>query len=301
MTARLPERRLPPWLRKRIPAARQAGEVQRTIEDLRLTTVCHGAKCPNRAECFSCGTLTFMILGEVCTRECGFCAVERGAPQPPRPDEPEAVAEAAKRLALRHVVITSVTRDDLPEGGAAHFARTVGTVCRQLPSATIEVLAPDFRGDAGALDCVLDAGCDVFNHNLETVRRLTARVRPQADYDRSLAVLAHAAAWRAARADRPTMQIKSGLMLGLGERDDEVLASLHELRSAGCEVLTLGQYLQPNPGNLPVARFVPPAEFDPWRERALALGFRAVAAGPWVRSSYRADQVHAEAGGSTTP
>lgn len=299
MTARAPGRRLPPWLRRRIPAGGHIGVVQQTIDALRLETVCHGAKCPNRTECFSCGTVTFMILGDVCTRECGFCAVDTGKPKAPRLEEPQAVAEAAKRLALRHVVITSVTRDDLPDGGAAHFAETVRAVCRRLPSATIEVLTPDFGGDSDALDCVLNAGCDVFNHNLETVRRLTARVRPQANYDRSLAVLAHAAA-RRRDTKPPGMLIKSGLMLGLGERDDELLASLRDLRSAGCEVLTLGQYLQPGPENLSVDRYVPPAEFDTWRERALALGFRAVAAGPWVRSSYQADRVHAEASASFT-
>jgi lipoic acid synthetase len=300
MTARPPERRLPPWLHKRIPAGGHTGVVQRIIDALHLATVCHGAKCPNRAECFACGTLTFMIMGGVCTRACGFCAVQRGAPPPLPSEEPEAVAEAAQRLGLRHVVITSVTRDDLPDGGAAHFAKTVRAVRRRLPSATIEVLTPDFNGNTDAIDCVLDAGCNVFNHNLETVQHLTARVRPQADYDRSLGVLAHAATWRSA-AERSSMQIKSGLMLGLGESDDDVLTSLQELRSAGCGVLTLGQYLQPGPENLPVARFVQPAEFDAWRERVLALGFRAVAAGPWVRSSYQADRIHAEADGATTP
>jgi len=300
MTARPPERRLPPWLRKRIPAGGHASVVQRIIDALHLTTVCHGAKCPNRAECFACGTLTVMILGDVCTRECGFCAVGAGEPGPPKPEEPEAVAEAAERLRLQHVVITSVTRDDLSDGGAAHFAKTIRAVRRRLPSTTIEVLTPDFGGSTDAIDCVLDAGCDVFNHNLETVRRLTARVRPQADYDRSLAVLAHAAEWRAASAERATLQVKSGLMLGLGESDDEVSASLQDLHSAGCDVLTLGQYLQPGPDNLPVARFVPPAEFDTWRQQALDLGFRAVAAGPWVRSSYHADRVRAEASGATS-
>ena len=290
--------RLPRWLRRPIPAGPQAVVVRQTVDELNLTTVCHGARCPNRAECFACGTLTFMILGGICTRDCAFCAVPSGEPARPDPNEPETVAKAARRLGLQHVVITSVTRDDLSDGGADQFVRTIRAVRRRMPSATIEVLTPDFQGRVEALECVLTAGCDVFNHNLETVRRLTEIVRPQADTDRSLGVLARAAQWRGASLQRSRMQIKSGLMLGLGERDDEVFASLRELRAAGCDVLTLGQYLRPGPANVPVQRFVPPEAFDEWRIRALDLGFRAVAAGPWVRSSYHAGRTHAHAAGS---
>ena len=279
--------RLPAWLRRKVPASGLAPGVRRLLDELNLHTVCTGARCPNRAECFARGTATFMILGRVCTRSCRFCAVPTGPPGLLRDDEPDAVAQAAAALGLRHVVITSVTRDDLPDGGAGHFARTVLAVRRRLPAAGIEVLAPDFLGRRDAIETVLDAGPNVFNHNLETVARLSPLLRPQASYARSLGVLALAAEG-AARLGRPR-HVKSGLMLGLGETDAEILAALGDLRRAGCDLLTLGQYLAPSPGHAPVERFVPPEEFEHWRTVAAGLGFAAVAAGPVVRSSYRAE------------
>jgi len=278
-----PRRRLPPWLRKTLPVSAHSAIVQRVLGGFELATVCHSAKCPNRAECFAEGTATFMILGEVCSRECTFCAVDSGRPQPPRPAEPQTVAEAVARLGLRHAVITSVTRDDLPDGGASHFARTILAVRSRCPQTTVEVLTPDFQGDLRALDCVLDAEPNVFNHNLETVRRLYPMARHQADYDRSLALLAHAAG---SQGDH--RWTKSGLMVGLGETDDELMGAVADLRRAGCDILTLGQYLRPTDQSLPVARFVEPAQFDAWRAEALAMGFSAVVAGPFVRSSYHA-------------
>ncbi len=247
-----------------------------------LNTVCESAQCPNRQECFHRGTATFMILGKICTRRCRFCAVESGAPRPPDPDEPRRVAETAARLGLRHVVVTSVTRDDLPDGGAGAFAAVVSWI-RFRPGITVETLTPDFQGQAAALAAVLEAGPDVFNHNLETVERLQPAIRPQADYRRSLAVL------RAAGRHRPRPVVKSGLMVGLGETDSELFRALADLRAAGCDALTLGQYLAPSREHLPVDRFVPPERFAEYREKALILGFTAVAAGPLARSSYRAE------------
>jgi lipoyl synthase len=278
--------RFPPWLVKRIPSGDEAGRVRRLVAELGLATVCSGAHCPNQVECFARGTATFMILGDRCTRSCRFCAVTKGDAGPLRDDEPEAVAEACARLALRHVVITSVTRDDLPDGGAGHFARTIRAVRSRLPQAAIEVLVPDFRGDTAAIDAVLDAGPDVFNHNIETVPRLYAEVRPEADYRRSLDVLAYAR-----RVGRGLMT-KSGLMVGLGERDEEVSAVLRDLRGAGCDLLTIGQYLAPSPSHWPVARFVEPERFKAWEEEARSLGFAAASAGPFVRSSYEAEGVY---------
>lgn len=278
-----PRRRLPPWLRKTLPVSGHSAIVQRVLDGFELPTVCHSAKCPNRAECFAEGTATFMILGEICSRQCAFCAVDSGQPHPPRSAEPQTVAEAVARLRLRHAVITSVTRDDLPDGGASHFARTIRAIRRRCPGTTVEVLTPDFQGDVSAVDAVLDAEPHVFNHNLETVRRLYRTVRPQADYDQSLALLAHAAARQG-----ENRWTKSGLMVGLDETDDELISALADLRRAGCNILTLGQYLRPTDDSLPVARFVEPAQFDDWRADALAMGFSAVVAGPFVRSSYHA-------------
>lgn len=283
-------RRLPDWLVIKPQPVAQAGRVRRVLAQLGLATVCTSARCPNRSECFSRGTATFMILGEVCTRRCRFCAVGQGTPQPVRADEPAALAEAAAKLDLRHVVITSVTRDDLPDGGAGHFARTIGALRQRLPQAVVEVLVGDFAGQAEAIDAVLAAGPDVFNHNIETVPRLYPAVRPQADYRRSLGVLSRAAAARL-----PQQLVKSGLMVGLGETPAEVAAVMAELRQAGCDVLTIGQYLQPARDKLPVAEFIPPAQFDAYRKDALAMGFVAVAAGPFVRSSYNAQAVHRQA------
>ncbi|MCA1808171.1 MAG: lipoyl synthase [Kiritimatiellia bacterium] len=278
--------RLPPWIRVRAPAdGFKLDAVHRTLRATGLPTVCESAHCPNRAECFARGTATVMILGEICTRDCRFCAVTHGTPQPPAPDEPERVAELARRLKLRYVVVTSVTRDDLPDGGAGVFA----AVIRQLKSipVQVEVLTPDFQGHEPSIATVIQAEPDVFNHNLETVRRLQALIRPQADYQRSLEVLR-----MASRMDS-RVTIKSGLMLGLGETDAELREALRDLRAQGCMALTLGQYLAPSRNHHPVERFVPPAEFDAWRQTALEMGFAAVAAGPLVRSSYRADELAA--------
>ncbi len=281
--------RFPPWIRKRVPAQGTAGEVRRLLADLGLATVCSGAHCPNQAECFARGTATFLILGSTCTRGCRFCAIEAREPGPLREDEPEAVAEACARLLLKHVVVTSVTRDDLPDGGAGHFARTIRAIRARLPESVIEVLTPDFQGDAGALRTVLDARPEIFNHNVETVPRLYREVRPEADYRRSLDVLRAAKAYAAENA--PGVWTKSGLMVGLGETDEEVREAMADLRKAGCDILTVGQYLAPSSGHLPVARFVEPARFEAWEDEARAMGFRAAACGPFVRSSYRAEQV----------
>ncbi len=256
-----------------------------------LHTVCEGAKCPNRAACWHDSAAAFLILGDACTRDCRFCAIPHAAqPLPPDPDEPARLAEAAAALGLRHVVVTSVTRDDLPDGGAAHFAAVVHAIRARIPAASVEVLVPDFQGDRTAAAVVLAARPDIFNHNLETVERLHPAVRPQADYRRSLAVLAQAAQGAA--------RVKSGLMLGLGETDDEIAATLRDLLAAGVALLTLGQYLAPSAAHHPVARFVPPAEFDRWRDDALALGFACVAAAPHVRSSYHAEELLASGGAS---
>ena len=277
----------PRWLWRRASAEAEAavGRMERLLADLSLHTVCQEARCPNIAECFGRGTATFMILGDTCTRDCRFCAIKHGRPAPPDPGEPERVAEAAARLGLRHVVITSVTRDDLPDGGAGQFAETVWAVRRRLPEATVEVLIPDFGGSCAALEMVLAAAPDVLNHNLETVPRLYRRVRPGADYHCSLGVLA----WAGTRA--PQMVTKSGLMLGLGETVEEVLGVMYDLRRAGCDVLTLGQYLQPTEEQLGVVRYVPPHEFAAYEGKGLEMGFRAVVAGPLVRSSYRAAEL----------
>ena len=279
----------PAWLRKRVPTGEEAARVRSLLSQLHLETVCSQAHCPNLPECFARGTATFLILGSTCTRSCRFCAIASAPPGPPRPEEPEAVAEACAALALRHVVVTSVTRDDLPDGGAAHFAQTIRAIRSRLPGAVIEVLTPDFQGDLVAVDAVLEAGPDIFNHNVETVPRLYPTVRPQADYRRSLAVLAHAKRRLAEPSRR--LYTKSGLMVGLGEKAEEVSAALRDLRGAGCDILTIGQYLAPSPEHHPVVRFVEPAEFEAWEAEARRLGFVAVAAGPFVRSSYQAESV----------
>jgi len=287
LSVALPEQ--PSWLWRRVSAGMKAAvaRMERLLADLDLHTVCQAARCPNIAECFGRGTATFMILGDVCTRNCRFCALggreRRGRPALLDPGEPERVAEAAVRLGLRHVVVTSATRDDLPDGGASQFAAVVRAVRRRLREAVVEVLIPDFGGSRAALETVLAAEPDVLNHNLETVPRLYPQVCPQADYDRSLGVLA----W--AKAHTPRMVTKSGLMLGLGERAAEVLRVLYDLRRARCDLLTLGQYLQPTDRQLSVVRYVLPAEFAWYKDKAEALGFRGVAAGPLVRSSHRAD------------
>jgi lipoyl synthase len=279
--------RKPDWLSRPLPADPDFSRIRSLLEDGRLHTVCREARCPNCGECFSRGTATFLILGDCCTRRCRFCAVTQGTPERPDPDEPRRVAEAAARMSLSYVVVTSVTRDDLTDGGAGLFAETIRSLRARIPSARIEVLIPDFQGDEAALRTVLEARPDVLNHNLETVARLYPEVRPQAMYDRSLELL------RRTGAHAPGMAVKSGLMLGLGERPDEIESALRDLLGAGCQLLTLGQYLQPRRDCLPVARYVPPGEFDAWREAALGMGFSRVASGPLVRSSYHAEELTA--------
>ena len=257
---------------------------QALIGELKLETICESGKCPNRSECWTRKTASFMILGEICTRPCGFCAVPRGKPEEVAHDEPERLAEACARLGLKHVVITSVTRDDLLDGGAEHFRRCVLAV-RERTGATIEVLIPDFNGDKSALDTVLSASPEVFNHNMETVARQQRYVRRKSQYAVSLNVLEYA------KKARPDLRTKTGLMLGLGETTDEVIETLADLRAIGCDLLTMGQYLQPSAKHLPVERYLPPSEFDELGRIAKLLGFLEVASGPFVRSSYHADEM----------
>ncbi len=280
-----PPRRLPEWLRRDLPKGNFNNFTAGLLDELRLETVCDNAKCPNRMECYSQKTATFMILGNVCTRPCGFCAVSRGKPEALELDEPARVAEAALRLGLKHVVITSVTRDDLPDGGGEHFYQSVLAV-REKTSATIEVLTPDFIQHKQGLDRVIDSAPEVFNHNMETVPRLYRKVRgPKSDYNWTLELLARIKQRDAA------IKTKSGLMLGLGETRDELVQCLADLRSFGCDFLTLGQYLQPGLRYLPVTRYVPPEEFTELGEIAQMMGFEKVASGPFVRSSYHAREM----------
>lgn len=279
-----PARRLPDWLKRPLPAGNENFYTHSLLRELRLETVCENARCPNRPECYARRTATFMILGNICTRPCGFCSVPRGTPDALEDDEPQRVAEAAHRLGLKHVVITSVTRDDLPDGGADHFARCVLAV-RERTGAAVEVLTPDFLGDARAIDRVLDAQPEVYNHNTETVPRFYKKVRGRADYRRSLDLLEYV------KRRAPHMLTKSGLMLGLGETRDELLDTLADLREVRCDALTLGQYLTPTLKHVPVVRYLPPAEFDELGVLARSLGFSKVASGPYVRSSYHADEL----------
>ena len=279
------KRRLPSWLKRPMPQPGMA-YTSNVISDLRLETVCESAKCPNRTECWSKQTATFMILGNVCTRPCGFCSVPKGKTEILQADEPARVAEAAERLGLRYVVITSVTRDDLLDGGAEHFYECVLAV-RERTGAKVEVLTPDFLGRRSAISRVIASRPDVFNHNTETVPRLYHRVRRNAEYQRTLDLL------QQVKDEAPDMPTKSGLMLGLGETLDELLDVFADLRAVGCDMLTLGQYLQPTPDHLPVERFVPPEEFDEIGELAKRLGFGMVASGPFVRSSYHAGEMAA--------
>jgi lipoic acid synthetase len=276
----------PTWLRRRLPTSPAYSQVRRLISKGHLHTVCQEAKCPNQFECFSARTATFLILGSQCTRTCRFCAVAAGPCEPPDFQEPARVAEAARQMKLRYVVVTSVTRDDLPDGGAGLFAETIRQIRRKIPDAQIEVLIPDFQGDRNALTEVLRAGPNVLNHNIETVPRLYATVRPEAVYERSLELLKRASAFK-----RP-IPVKSGLMLGLGETSTEIRRTLKDIHDAGCQMLTIGQYLQPSKRHLPVERFVTPKEFDAWRREALAIGFAEVVSGPFARSSYHARELH---------
>ena len=277
--------RLPDWLRITLPKSDSFARTRSLLDELKLHTVCESAKCPNHWECWEKGTATFMIAGDRCTRACGFCAVSTAKPLPLEADEPRRVAEATRRMRLRHVVITAVARDDLADGGAGHFARTIVAVRELNPGTVIEVLVPDFNASDAAIDSVLAANPHIFNHNLETVRRLTPAVRHRATYDRSLSVLR---AVKEKRGDK--IYTKSGLMLGLGEREEEVMLALEDLRRAGCDILTLGQYLQPTLRHLPVMEFVLPEKFANYGKRADEMGFVHVASGPMVRSSYHADE-----------
>ncbi|MDP2300226.1 MAG: lipoyl synthase [Actinomycetota bacterium] len=280
--------RLPAWLRRPLAHAGEYRAVEDLLGELHLATVCQEAKCPNRGECFASGTATFLVAGDVCTRGCRFCAVETRAPLPLDPDEPARVAEAVARLGLRHAVVTMVTRDDLPDGAAGHVVATIAAIRSAAPGVAVEVLVSDLGGSAEAVDLVVDARPDVFNHNLETVPRLYAGVRPGADYARSLSVLAHA------KERAPGMPTKSGLMLGLGETRDEVLAVMRDLRDVGCDLLTLGQYLRPSSAHLPVAAFIEPAEFASLAREGRKMGFSGVASAPLVRSSYHAAELVAD-------
>ena len=280
-----PRPRLPEWLRIRLPTTDGFSQTRALLDELNLHTVCQSARCPNHWECWSKGTATFMIAGDRCTRACSFCAVTTAKPFALEADEPDRVAEATRRMGLRHVVITAVARDDLADGGAGHFAQTIQAVKRLNPETVIEVLTPDFNDRDAAIDTVLAAAPHIFNHNLETVRRLTPAVRSRATYERSLSVLR-----KVKTRLGPAIYTKSGLMLGLGETEPELFTALEDLRQAGCDILTLGQYLQPTLHHLPVVEFVSPHRFAAYGRRATGMGFVHVASGPMVRSSYHADE-----------
>ncbi len=280
-----PRLRLPPWIRAQAHASPRVVRLKALLRKAGLHTVCEEASCPNLGECFHHGTATFMILGDLCTRRCPFCDVGHGRPLPPDPQEPEHLAETVAAMGLRYVVITSVDRDDLRDGGAVHFAACIRAVRSRAPGTRIEILTPDFRGRLDtALDILAATPPDVLNHNLETVPRLYRACRPGADYHHSLALLA------AFKRRLPAMPTKSGIMLGLGETDDEVLEVMRDLRAHAVDMLTIGQYLQPSRHHLPVARYVPPEQFAQFERLGLEMGFRSVASGPLVRSSYHADR-----------
>jgi lipoic acid synthetase len=272
----------PAWLRRSIPSGAAFRGLQDMLGSKGLHTVCQEALCPNLGECFSHGTAAFLILGDRCTRNCRFCAVAHGPLSPPDPEEPSRVAEAVDRLGLSYAVVTSVTRDDLADGGASQFAETIGEIRIRMPRTKVEVLIPDFQGDEKALRTVIDASPHVLNHNIETVPGLYPTVRPQAVYERSIRLL------HTARTLAPTLPTKSGIMLGLGESYGEVLQTLRDILNAGCRIVTIGQYLQPSTDHLPVYRYVPPEEFEALRHTALQMGFAHASCGPLVRSSYHA-------------
>jgi lipoyl synthase len=278
----VPRPRHPEWIRQRTPGGERYIYLKNVLREFKLHTVCEEAKCPNMGECWSHGAATFMLMGDVCTRRCHFCAVGKGKPAPLDPAEPDRVAAAVEALGLDYVVLTSVDRDDLPDQGSTHFAATVETIHRRRPSCSIEALIPDFRGDRDCIARTANAPLRVLAHNVETVPRLYKSVRPGSAYERSLQVLT------LAKEIRPDLLTKSGLMLGLGETNEEVLAVAQDLRAHNCDILTLGQYLRPSANELPVQRYLPPAEFAELRDNALALGFRHVESGPLVRSSYHA-------------
>jgi lipoic acid synthetase len=276
---------MPGWMRRPLAAPGRSAEVSGLLDELGLNTVCRSAKCPNRGECYASGTATFMVLGTECTRNCRFCAVETARPEPMDAGEPARLAEAAVRMGLRHVVVTMVTRDDLPDGGAGHVAATIEALRRRLPRVRVEVLVSDFGGDEAAIDTVARALPDVFNHNVETVPRLYPTVRPQADYARSLRVL------QRAKETAPATPTKSGLMVGLGEKPDEVEAVLRDLRASGVDIVTIGQYLRPSSAHIEVTEFVAPEVFERYAAAARATGFSGVASAPFVRSSYHAAEL----------
>jgi lipoic acid synthetase len=280
-----PVARLPEWARKGSPLSPDARPLRLLLRDQRLTTVCEEARCPNLGECFARGTATFMLLGDRCTRRCGYCSVSTGKPLPPDPGEPARVAEAAARLRLGYVVLTAVARDDLADGGAQQMGHTVREVRRRLPSAKVEVLTPDYKGDPLAVSLVLDAAPDVYNHNIEMVPRLFPRLRPQGSYGRSLELL------RGIKRDHPGQVTKSGLMVGLGETDEEVEAVFRDLRGAGVDIVTIGQYLRPTREHAPVDRYVAPEGFRTFELRAREIGFPTVYSGVFVRSSFNAEEV----------
>jgi len=284
------DRSRPPWLKVRLPSGPQVEQLRALMRSKELHTVCEEAHCPNMAECWGAGTATFMILGDTCTRSCGFCAVKSGRPTELDLDEPARVGDAVARMSLQHAVVTSVNRDELADGGAAIFAETIREIRRRSPGTTIEVLIPDFRGVVLALDTVLEARPEILNHNTETVPRLYPRVRPQAVYERSLEVLRHT------KRSAPDLVCKSGIMVGLGETRDEVVATMRDIRAQGTDILTIGQYLRPSPQHLPIERYWSPEEFDGLRDVGMAMGYRHVESGPLVRSSYHAER-HARLAG----
>jgi len=273
----------PEWIKVDLTGTHETKKILRLHG---VSTVCEEARCPNQGKCFSNSTATFMILGDRCTRNCSFCAVESGIPSPPEPSEPERVADASVTLGLKFVVITSVTRDDLPDGGAGQFAETIKAIKRKNPVIKTEVLTPDFKGDINALKTVLEAGPDVFNHNVETVPRLYARVRAKADYSTSLSIL------KSAKTHFPDIKTKSGIMVGLGEKGSEVISVMEGLREAGCDFLTIGQYLRPRKENLPVVEYVRPEVFEQYRIKGIEMGFKAVASSPLTRSSMNAEEMY---------
>jgi lipoic acid synthetase len=284
-----PRPRLPEWFRQKLPQGDVLAGTSRTVAASGVATVCQSAKCPNRWQCWDCGHATFMILGDTCTRACTFCAVRHGKPLPPDECEPYRLADAVADLGVHYAVITSVTRDDLPDEGAGHFVRCVEAVRQRVPGIQVEVLPADLHARAELIERICRTGIVVYNHNIETVRRLTPQVRSAADYERSLRV------FEAARQVAPQILRKSGLIIGLGETEDEIVTTMQDLFQAGCQILTVGQYLQPGPGNLPVARYWTPEEFDGIGRKALEMGFAAVASAPLVRSSYRASLLYTQA------
>jgi len=273
------------WLRRKLPDQKVLEQMDSLLRELNLHTVCDSALCPNRGECYKNGTATFMILGNVCTRNCRFCAVKKGVPLPVDPEEPYHIAQAAKRLNLKHIVITSVTRDDLPDGGAGHFAKTIIEIRKLLPESSVEVLVPDFNGSWEALQKIIDVQPEVINHNIETVPRLYPLVRPKAVYKLSLELL------RQVKIRNKNIVSKSGIMVGLGEEKEEVIQAMKDLRQVNCDVLTIGQYLRPSPHHLEVQEYIHPDKFEEYRKIGMSLGFKYVASAPLVRSSYHAGEI----------